>query len=259
MPKPPRPLCAPEYEVIRALIDWSRQPPGALLAACERACLERRLEDLFGYFLLQVGGVGLDAAPLTTSRIGAQFIVAPQNGGWVSTHGLVADPARLPVASDSVDVAVLPHTLDFAADPHQVLREAERILIPEGRVIVIGFNPWSPWGLRRLLSRRRQVPWCGRFLSAGRVLDWLPLLGFALEAREQLVFRPPLRHQAALERLEFLERWGARWWPPLSGVYVLQAVKRVSTLTPLRPKWQLKKRLMGGGIAAPTPRSSDYG
>ncbi len=171
--------------------------------------------------------------------------------GWIT-----ARPAQLPIASDSVDAVLLVHTLDFLPDPHQILREVDRILIPGGRLMVTGFNPWSLWGLRRLMGRT-SPPWSGRFISQHRVIDWLSLLGFEIEKTTPLMFRPPLRQRGLMERLKFLESAGERWWPALGGVYVVKAVKLVSTITPVKPVWKFKRRILAGGAIEPSARSSN--
>jgi SAM-dependent methyltransferase len=164
----------------------------------------------------------------------------------------------LPVATDSVDAVFLPHTLEFAAAPHQVLREAERVLIPEGRVVVIGFNALSLWGLRRVIpGARGRVPWCAGFLTSFRVADWLSLLGFDVEMQEMMMFRPPWRRALGRQQ-SMLDSLGGRFWPMLGGVYAIRAVKRVSTLTPLRPSWQTRRRLLPGGAVEPTARGSGH-
>ncbi|MET0004908.1 MAG: class I SAM-dependent methyltransferase [Candidatus Thiodiazotropha sp.] len=167
---------------------------------------------------------------------------------------LQADSHHLPLASDSVDGVVLPHTLDFTADPHQVLREVERVLIPEGKVLLCGFNPWSQWGLWRLLRlRSATIPWCGHFFSGKRIQDWFSLLGFELEEVVYLHFRPPVSNSPIMHRLAFMERLGKRIYPLFGGVYVILAVKREVTMTPLRSKWRVKKRVLPTA-AEPTMR-----
>lgn len=250
-------ICSVEPDLGLSLARWFDEMPGSLLLEREQACLEPLLSRLFGYYLVQVGSPVLQAESLAGSRIKCRVLIAPEKpdnppAGWVC-----GDPRRLPVATDSVDAVLLQHTLDFCADPHQVLREADRVLIPEGRLIVLGFNPWSLWGLGRLIGKRSgRVPWCGRFLSQYRVQDWLALLGFDMERAESLMFLPPLRQRMLMERLRFLERLGKNWWPLLSGVYMIQAVKRVSTLTAIKPTWKLRPAILSGRIIEPTARNS---
>ena len=167
---------------------------------------------------------------------------------------IAASPELMPIASDSLDAVFLPHTLDFAADPRQVLGEAERVLIPEGRLIILGFNALSPWALLRLGSPGR-VPWCGHFLTRYRVAEWLSLLGFDLEMQRMLVFQAPWGGSRWCSG-SLLDRAGRHFWPALGGVYALRAVKRVSTLTPLRPSWKTRRKLLPGNAVEPTTRGS---
>lgn len=222
----------------------------------ERVCLEQLVHRYFGYYMLQIGSIGGELPSLVPGRLHSRIMVAPERPALSSSCWIQGAPDRLPVASDSVDVVLLLHTLDFYPDPHQTLREVERVLIPEGRLIVVGFNPWSLWGVRRLLgSRSGSTPWNGRFLSVGRIHDWLSLLGFRIETTKPLLFRPPLRQRVLMDRLDLLERSGKRWWPALSAVYVVEAVKQVSTLTPIKPLWKLGRPIMGGSAIEPTTRS----
>lgn len=239
---------------LAGLEKWYASPLGAEVGTRESACLQEMLGDVFGYYLVQVGvGSGFEGA-LTASRIRHRVLVP--SGHTQEGHDLrvVGDPTRLPLASDAVDAVLLPHTLDFVADPRQVLREVERVLIPEGRVLVLGFNALSSWGLVRLIHRRgRRVPWCGRFLTPYRVEDWLSVLGFDVERREYILFQPPIRRALGM-RLASLERLGRRLWPALGAVYVIRAVKRVSTLTPIKPLWPARRALVPGAIEPTTRR-----
>jgi len=253
--------CGSGREARAGLRQWYATPLGRTLAECEQALLDDSLSNLFGYHLLQVGAP--QGGDLTVaSRISHRMVLADQVAALPplqGSEGCVGLPEALPVAGDSIDLLLLPHVLAFADEPHQVLREAERILIPEGHVAVLGFNPWSLWGLCRLvLGWRRRAPWCGRFLSPWRVKDWLSLLGFDTVLLHHMYYRPPLRHPGLLERLVFLERWGRRWWPILGGGYLLVAKKRVATLTPIRPRWRPRRALVATGLAGPTVRKQEH-
>jgi SAM-dependent methyltransferase len=239
-----------------SLLDWFRQWPGEMVSKAESKVLAEQVTDLFGYQLLQLGtlGPGQDYLAQCPVRQHIQVDVC----GCGDPIALCAKPEQLPVQSDSIDAVILPHTLDFADDPHLVLREVERVLIPEGRLLITGFNPLSLWGLWRLgtrLVRKKhdQVPWCGHFLSYPRLQDWLTLMGFDIERADVRVFRPPLRRVSALTRLGFMERWGQRYWPMLAGVYVIRAVKRVSTLRPVGPVWK-RAPALGARVVEPSTR-----
>jgi len=223
----------------------------------ENALLEQMLGDKFGYFLLQIGAHGHQEALAMASGIRTKVCVLPA-GATNNTGGKVVwgEPTALPVATDSIDLVVLPHVLDFAKDPHQILREVERVLIPGGSMIVFGFSPWSLWGVWRLFHwRSNSVPWCGQFISPQRMRDWLSLLGFDIQRCDGLMFRPPMGRKKVMQRMQVLERMGARFWPPFSGVYGIQAVKRVSKLTPIKPQWGLRSKRIKGRVIEPAARS----
>jgi len=228
------------------------------VAARESDCVKEMLSDLFGYYLVQIGATDRFADALAACRIRHSVLLPCRAPSGRPGLEIIGHPARLPLASDEIDAVLLPHTLDFAPDPRQVLREVERVLIPEGRVFILGFNALSTWGLRAALhrlgsARRRRVPWCGRFLTPFRVEDWLSLLGFDVEDRDHIVFLPPFR-RALDSRLGALDRLGGRFWSPMGGVYVIRAVKRVATLTPLRPSWAARRALLPGGAIEPSAR-----
>jgi len=251
---------ADESALVRALGGWFSEPWGETLLGHERRTLERFLDGCCGYYSVQLGALGVGDEPLAACATRSKVVVVEGDAQSAGCSRMRSDLLNLPIASDSVDLVLLPHTLDFFADPHGILREAERILIPEGRIILFGFNPWSLWGGYRLARlRSRSVPWCGRFLRPRRVEDWLELLGFEIEMNESLMFRPPIRTSGVRNGLMMLERAGERFWPKLGGVYALRAVKRVTRLTPLKPAWKLPKVVLGGGVVEPTARSSDRG
>ncbi|MGM0593992.1 MAG: class I SAM-dependent methyltransferase [Pseudomonadota bacterium] len=241
----------------RQLRRWYRTPLGEAVAREERELLGQVLPNLFGFHLLQVG-VPLDGDLLGASRIGHRMLMDELGSlsGLPGAEGaFFGCSEQLPVMSDSLDVVLLPHTLEYAARPHQVLREAERVLIPEGHLILLGFNPWSLFGLRRLFTGwRDQAPWSGHFYSTLRMGDWLSLLGFDTVLVRNYFFRPPWQSTRLMPPLNGLERLGERFWPLLGGGYMLVAKKRVATLTPIKPRWRSRRRLLPVGAAEPTAR-----
>ncbi|TVO76262.1 class I SAM-dependent methyltransferase [Sedimenticola selenatireducens] len=241
---------------------WFSSTPGKELLAQEQIVLERLLGECFGYYLLQVGCIGQQMEPLSMSRIKSQIVLLSHESDSIGTTSgcVVGDPLHIPLAADSVDAVLLMHTLDFTQDPHQLLREVERILIPEGHLIIAGFNPFSLWGLWQFFRwRSKRVPWCGHFISSWRVHDWLSLLGFDVREEQALMFRPPLQHDGLMQRLDFMERIGGRFWPLFSGAYVILAVKRVSRLTPIKPAWKLRPKSIRGRVVEPTANNMKHG
>jgi SAM-dependent methyltransferase len=169
-------------------------------------------------------------------------------------HVINARYTALPVAHQSVDMVILPHTLDFTQKPHQVLQEANHCLKPEGILVILGFNPWGIWGCRRFFSLRREAPWCGRFRPMLRVLDWLSVLSFKRESCHYGVYHWPVAGKV-LQWVALLGKWIARLVPFSGGVYVVVARKRVFGMTPLRHKrWIKLKKPLKNGVPNPAVR-----
>ena len=210
--------------------EWFETPLGGYLVEREQRYFDNAVADIFGYNAFQVGLPEIDL--LRASRIPLRVRVGPD--GPVDVR---ADFRDLPIASNSADLMLLPHVLEFAEHPHQILREAARVLMPEAHVVISGFNPFSLWGWRRAVHRKAHFPWRDRFITLMRVKDWLALLGFEVIGGQMACYAPPSRQQKWLERFAFMEAAGERWWPIAGGVYFLQAVKRVRGARLIMPKW----------------------
>jgi len=222
---------------------WCMTPLGRYVLDWELAQYDNAVEDVFGFRALQVGLPEADV--LRRNRIPYRFSVALEAGATVA-----ADPLQLPVASQSLDLVALPHALESHLDPHQLLREAERVLRPEGQVVISGFNTASLWGLRRRIARRDPgSPWDARFIGLLQLKDWLQLLSFELNGGRFGCYAPPLANPQWRHRFEFMDRAGPRWWPILGGVYVVRAVKRVQGMRLITPAWR-KERQRRRAVAA---------
>lgn len=218
------------------LQDWFGTPLGQYLLEKERAYLDDVTPDIFGFHAVQLGLPGFDL--LRENRITHRVRVdsAGEPNVYANCH-------ELPFATQSIDLALLPHALDFAEDPHAVLREVDRVMMPEGRLVILGFNPWSLWGLRSALGfSRHEYPWNGRFVSLLRVKDWLALLGFDVNAGRLIAYSPPFDNDRLRRRFGFMEPAGDRWWAVGGAVYMLQAIKRVRGMRLITPAWQKDAR-----------------
>lgn len=237
--------CGNAEEIQRDLSHWYQSPLGQELVRVEKAMLDKVLPTLFGYHLVQIGQY-CDTPLLEASKVSHCSVMHTTSQTTVSLltdSRLSGQTHALPFASDSVDVVILNHVLEFSLYPHHVLREVERVLVPEGHVVVMMFNPWSLWSIHRLLLRWRGLPpWCGQFIGATRSKDWLTLLGFDVAQSQGYFFRPALQQMAVMERLGWFESLGQRWWTILGGGYMLVAQKKIETLTPIRPKWASRHR-----------------
>ncbi len=217
---------------------WFDSPLGRRLLNEEAAILQQILPHLFGYHLLQIGSIG-QGQLLESSRIIHRCVLCRTANTICKPYSsLYASARTLPFAQDSVDVVVLPHLLEFEKNPYEILREVERILIPEGYVIILSFNPLSLWGVWHwLFARREMAPWCGRFLPLLRLKDGLTLLGFNLEKQNTFFFALPFHSDRFKNYTRFLEKLGSRWASNFGAVYLLVAKKRIATLTPIKSKW----------------------
>lgn len=212
---------------------WYESDVGQYVLAHELTWFDSVSSDLFGFHAMQAGECDTDF--LRANRMPHRFC------SGVGEGALHAVPELLPIASQSLDLLALPHVLEFSPHPHQVLREAERVLRPEGRLLISGFNPISLWGLRRFavkhLTRGEPThPWHGHFIHLTRIKDWLALMGFELVGVRMACYAPPVNRAAWLARFAFLEAAGDRWWALGGGVYLIHAVKRVHSMRVLLPK-----------------------
>lgn len=211
---------------------WFDGPQGQHVLESERALMDAALADLFGFVMVQLGDWGPAGALLGARRTPQLVIAAP---GHDAGAGVVrCDPAALPFANESVDVLVLPHTLEASARPHDVMRECERVLVGEGHLVVLGFSPWSAWGARRRVGPQRFPFDLPNSIPEQRLCDWLALLGLETLAVHRHLHGLPFESAPAFRRGAFLERAGPRWWPQLAGGYVLTARKRRFGATRLR-------------------------
>ena len=198
-----------DHQIIRStasLASWLQTPAGQYMAAWESEQFDRVVADVFGFHGLQLG---LSPLPvLRNSRIRHCWVAENKLSahGEVANHslGLYADSVALPFTDQSLDLVVLPHTLELSIDPHATLREVERVLVPEGRVIISGFNPMSLWGLRQQRSRwfkrwgakDQFVPDVSDWMAYWRLRDWLRLLDLEVEAGYFGGYRPMVRSEA---------------------------------------------------------------
>lgn len=218
-----------------ALASWLSTPQGRYVLDWELEQFDSAVEDVFGFRAVQIGLPGIDF--LRGNRISYRFPLSLEPGATVA-----ADPLQLPIASTSVDLLVLPHVLEFSPDPHLVLREAERVLMPEGQIVISGFNTLSLWGLKQSLARRGAAcPWNAHMIGLLRLKDWLKLLGFELNGGKFGCYAPPLANQKWLSRFAFMEKAGARWWPIAGGVYVVRAIKRTAGMRLVTPAWRRER------------------
>lgn len=216
-----------------SLHDWFNTALGEYVLERERAWLDQVVPDIFGYHAIQLGAPDLDL--LRESRIVHRLIVAPDDVNG-NPPDVKAQFHELPFEAQSIDLCVLPHILEFTQQPHEILREIDRVMRPEGRILIIGFNPWSLFGVKKLWASKG-YPWRGQFVSLVRMKDWLQLLGFEPSAGRLACYIPPCESPVWQKRWRFMESAGDRWWGVGGGVYMLEAIKRVQGMRLIAPAW----------------------
>ena len=226
----------PDSDLLATLVgQWLQTPQGAAVLEAEQAIVQPIISRLFGYHILQIG-CNEEYSLIDDSRVGHKIIFAP---AWrPGSRYPVADNEELPLATDSVDVVLIHHALDFTEDSHRLLREATRVLRPGGQMLIIGFNPISQWGLWKLFKRRIHIPWRARFISRRRLSDWLHLLDLHIDSVRYALHFPPLKFSRLLKHAPRLEKFGAAIGSPFGGAYVFVCVKQVAAITPIMPKWR---------------------
>jgi len=224
--------------------EWFETPPGRYLLAWERAAFDRAVADMFGYHALQLGLPELDT--LAANRMPHKWLAVREPEAARGRQDLVTDFSALPFEANSLDLVVLPHSLELNTDPHATLREVERVLVPEGKVVICCLNPASLWGLRqrrahlyrRLGFGKLFLPDAGDFIGYRRLRDWLRLLSFEVESGGFGCYRPALSTEKWLNRHEWMDGMGERWWPIFGAVYFLVAVKRVRGIKLIGTPWR---------------------
>lgn len=238
-----------------SLREWYASDLGQSILILLEEHLETILPAVFGYQGLQLGTLGSSASLLDKAGLHRPLVLESPKTSLTTdsppTAHLSADVLNLPIASDVMKIVLLPHTLDFCSDPYQALREADRVLTGDGHMVIIGFSPYSLFGMRRLLQWRSNEPWNGRFYSRHRVVDWLSVLNYRVHHSQAFYLRPPLQSGKLLGRLRLLEK-NQRWLGLLGAVYLLHAKKQTLPLTPSKRVWLPKRAGIRAGSFART-------
>ncbi|MBH1964461.1 MAG: methyltransferase domain-containing protein [Comamonadaceae bacterium] len=255
--------------------DWFQTPPGQYLLAWEQARFDEALTDVFGYHALQLGLIDIDA--LHANRMPHKWlavqtsplVAVPDSSSAISSApvppappapprwAMAADATALPFAENSLDLVVLPHTLELSRDPHAALREVQRVLVHEGKVAITGLNPASLWGFRQHRERfygrfgheRLYLPDAGQFIGHWRLRDWLRLLEFELESISFGCYLPAVRGAGTLARFRWMEKLGQRWWPIFGAGYFIMAVKRTQGAKLVGQQWKKKPSVVGAPVS----------
>lgn len=213
---------------------WQDLPNGQNLFGAESDMVVDALSLCFGHHLLKVGSLSsqvntegclIDHQISLTKSLSSEFAT-----------GVMSELDELPFHSNTIDAVLMNHVLEYCPDPHQVLREIHRVLMPNGNLVLTIFNPVSLLFLARCLPfSAKQGFWKGRFFSVARIKDWLNLLGFELIEEKYCAYSSLLTNKTLKNTGSF-----SKWTPKLGSVCMIKARKREWPLTPIRPRFRYK-------------------
>ena len=234
---------------------WLDTPLGQRCLTVEQRLVREALEHAFGEQFLQIGIWGERDTFTRYARTQRTTLLdwRPRTAVQV-----LSDTHALAVTAASVDAVLLPHTLELAPSPHALLREVDRVLRADGRLVVLSFNPNGLWGLRQVMSSGGYPPGHRRPMPEWRLGDWLKLLSFDIDRRTRYCHTFPLERVRRFGTLP-REDWARRWIPVLGGGYMLSAQKRIHPMTPIRPRWRRRRLNVVGGLVKPTTNSPHHG
>lgn len=234
---------------------WYHTPLGHLLFKTENKQLHEFLENRYGYYLLQLGGP-TQADYLIASPIGHKIYFDMQQSSNNHNSSVIGQFDDLPFLPNSIDIVITQHILEFAKQPRKILNEIYHILIPEGHVVIIGFNPLSLWGFMHL-CKRAVPPWQGKFINISRMRCWLRQLGFSIVKYKTFLFRAPLFNENTIQKISFMEKIVSKLCPWCGAIYMIVAKKTVIALTPSKQQKRIFKRriVTAKTYAEPTTRN----
>lgn len=232
------------YRKLQHWNQWlAQQSLGRYLLSAEGRQLALLLKHHLGKHALLIG-VPEQNVLLTSINLPLQYVVSPLYQQKGSIYHVEADLHQLSILTGSVDLALLPHTLEFVDNPRQLLMEVCRIVRPEGLIAICGFNPYSLWGIHKLITKNKnEAPWSGNFIPAYHIKRWLELSDFQIEKHTKHLFIPPITNAETVKQIGWLEYIGNLCFPFFGSVYIVLARAKVAPLTPIRLKW--KQQLSG--------------
>lgn len=215
---------------------WYATDLGVNTLTQEMAVLQQIVDREVGYYLLVQTPLKLLTFP--DSLLKNHMVMAPELELGAPKNTIVANASELPINSEAIDVHILHHTLELSNSPHDDLREAARTLLPSGKLIIVGFNPWSLWRLKQLVGSKKQAPWNAKFITERRLDDWLKVAGLTLQGVDYLHYIPPFNRINQNKIFNKVEQFFARTQLPFGGVYIITATKHTHSLISQKLKWR---------------------
>ena len=240
-----------EYS-LRAMELWFHHSPGSLLLELESQLIAQWFSKNSGTHCLQIGGPS-DLSLIKSAHYPHKVYLSTQFASATHASRIQTDLEILPITSNSIDVVVLAHLLEFAPSPQALLEEIYRILTPAGQLLLLTFNPWSLWGITRLKRRKQGFPWAGKFYSNGKIKHWLQQAEYHIVSNKTLCFQPFLQNAHHCKRWSFLEWVGPFCLPGFGAVSLTIAKKQEIGMTPVKAKWSHRSNVkIGRRVVEPT-------
>lgn len=227
---------------------WFQTALGRSLLANQRSVISSIIQPYFGVFQAEIG-VSHRVPVGNPSSITHKYFIMPEWSSDLPSNVLISESDEIALDTGSVDLVILHHTLDFAKDPHQTLREASRVLKSTGHLVIIGFNPTSLWGLRKVFNRSKQAPWNSRYISGKRISDWLNLLHYQVSDVAYHYYGLPFNKIRLLKKLLWL---GNLLNPkvPLGTYYIMSAQKQTFSRVQKKQRWNSPSKAVGLSLSS---------
>ena len=220
--------------ILTPITDWLQLREGQYLQRQTQHLIDNAIKHCFGYHLLKLGQL---STQLKTNKCPISHQINCAESG--NDIGIRSDLNHLPFQDSTIDACILVHELDFSSDPHQLLREIDRVLTLDGILIISGYNPYSLFGFKSLLTPKDVNT--ARLFSPNRVIDWLHLLGFEIKQKQHFDYISP---QPSGRLSKLVESIGQRYLSFFCSVYFIEAKKKCTPMTPVKPSFEFRKRII---------------
>ncbi|THB65674.1 MAG: class I SAM-dependent methyltransferase [Gammaproteobacteria bacterium] len=235
---------------------WKKSSLATIINHTEKQAVNNAINSIPGIRILQIG-VFNENEHLSVNRKNDYFIMDPFDNPS-SKVTIVASPRDLPFQNETIDIVILLHTLEFSNNPQQALHEAERVLCPDGHIIVIGFNPLSIAGIKSLMPfQKSHYPWCGKYLSCKRVSEWFAVLGMEIMREQKYINNTQFNIGLKFCRWNKISDYTDNLLSCFGQIYIIMARKKLYPMSLLRSRWLKRKRkIITGGVVQPSPKST---
>lgn len=234
-----------------SLLQWYQQPLGHYIAEHEQKILADVLPSNSGFYQVQFGSPNI-LPVLKANALKLFFHLSPVAEASANNTQVCSTYTQLPLRSNSIDLVFLPHILEFEHTPRLILKEAWRILAPDGYIALVGFNPWSFWGIQSFFNKLSGFPRLQHFYSAQKIRHWITQLGAEIMTYKTLIFTSPQCLDKDFQPARTgSEKLLSALLPSQGAIYIIVAKKRIIALSPIKPSWRWQAPIIGKSFSGP--------